>query len=72
MLAFDNLCFDCEIDYGLPFTLYQAGTLMRPTKIVWIGLLANVFTAALTGLALGIGLSTIWDRFRGSGKPTTK
>jgi len=59
----DTLCFDCEIGIGFPFTFYQGGTLLRPTRIIWIGFFADLLFACLAGLAIGIGMVSFRNRF---------
>jgi hypothetical protein len=52
---FDAMCMDCDNDFGWPFRIYQSGSTISATKILW----QNVFfTLVLFGLA-GVGLALL-------------
>ncbi len=50
----DDLCFDCDVPSGIPFTSYVPGNSVTETRIVWLGLIANILAAIF--FILGVGL----------------
>jgi hypothetical protein len=62
---FDGLCMDCDNDFGWPFKVYQSGGLIHATKILWSGIVANAFTAFISGTLAGAVCQLIWRRKSG-------
>ena len=53
VLARRAYCFDCGFARGAPFILFHdAGFPLTPSRVDWIGLLADVVVAVLSGLLL--------------------
>ena len=53
-MKFDGLCMDCDNDFGFPFRIYQSGSLIHATLILWDGLIANVVIAIVFSAAAGV------------------
>ncbi len=51
-------CFDCIKSFGLPFSLYETGTIHHITRILWDGLIADVLIAI--SASMGVGLFCKW------------
>lgn len=54
VLMFDELCFHCIKNFGFPFHWYESGTIVHYEKILWLGLIADLFVMIL--MSFGIGL----------------
>lgn len=50
---FDKLCMDCERSFGIPFAFYESGTLLRPTRMIWSGLIIDIIFAVIVGVGIG-------------------
>lgn len=62
VLKFDRLCFDCSKDFGLPFSFYQSGTFVQPTKVIWAGLLGDIFVLAFVSICIGFVTHALWNQ----------
>ena len=47
-------CFDCIKRFGFPFRLYESGTILHLEKLIWVGLIADVFVAIFVSLGTGL------------------
>lgn len=63
---YDGLCMDCNNDFGLPFLIFQSGSIMHSTKILWVGLIANILALGLASFGLGLISYLFWNKFRGN------
>lgn len=61
---FDGLCMDCDNDFGLPFTIYQSGSFIHSTQILWIALFINIIIFSSLGLALGVLYKLVWSKYK--------
>jgi|SRR5690606_27148682 len=63
-INFDGLCMDCDNDFGLPFTIYQSGNYLQPTKVLWTGLLLNAIVFGLLGAFVGVIIRLLWRKYK--------
>jgi hypothetical protein len=53
-MKYDGLCMDCDNDFGFPFRIYQSGSLIHASQIIWIGLFGNIFIFGLLSVCVGL------------------
>ena len=58
------MCFDCDNDFGWPFRVYQSGSMIHETKVLWDGVLANALIVVLVGILLGTLFQFIYKKTR--------
>lgn len=61
---YDGLCMDCDNDFGLPFKVFQSGSLIQPEKVLWFGFLADIIILGLLSVCLGFIAHLIWNKFK--------
>jgi len=61
-LKFDGLCFDCDNDFGFPLRIYQSGSAVIISQIVWSGLLGNIVIFSLLSVCIGLILHSLWNK----------
>lgn len=59
-IKFDGLCMDCDNDFGFPFRLYQSGSLIHSTQIIWIGLVGNLIFYCFFSILIGVLANYLW------------
>lgn len=52
-------CNDCSVSFGFPFPLWVEGGFVSVNRVLWTGLLADLFIAVAAGVILGLILSMI-------------
>jgi hypothetical protein len=50
---YEGSCDDCFVYFGFPFDLYQGGGYAGGQGMLWLGLMANISIALLTGICFG-------------------
>lgn len=58
----DGLCMDCNNDFGLPFLVYQSGSVMHATTILWFGVALNVAVLGIACIGTGILSHFLFER----------
>lgn len=58
-----TICFDCVEEYGFPFTYLETGGFVSITKILWLGLIADVLIAITFSFLIGLIFKFIWSKF---------
>jgi hypothetical protein len=52
--------YDCYWTCGFPFALYEAGTWVGISRVLWLGLIADIVVALLVGLILARVFRYLW------------
>src|ERR1043165_8712254 len=63
---YDALCMDCDNDFGLPFIIFQSGSSMHATKMLWVGIFANILVLGLCSFGLGLLNYLFWSKVKAS------
>lgn len=58
-----GICFDCVEEIGLPFRYLQYGGNPSFTKILWFGLIADIFFAIIFSFTAGLICKFVWSEF---------
>ena len=56
-----GLCDDCDLPYGLPFTLFRVGGFLHDARIVWPGLIADLLLMVAGGVIIAWLLDCIFN-----------
>jgi hypothetical protein len=57
-----GVCDDCFRSYGVPFTAYQWGGFVTVTRLIWLGIVADLLVMLVVGIAIGWLLNKIVER----------
>ena len=63
---FDGLCMDCDNDFGWPFRVYQSGSLIHATQIIWSGIAANALVFIISSMVAGYICHFLWKQIKRS------
>ena len=57
-----TFCDDCFLSFGFPFPLWEEGGFVTIRRVLWSGLVADVYIALSFGLLLGWAYKRFWLR----------
>ncbi len=60
-MKFDGLCMDCDNDFGFPLKIYQSGSFMHSTQILWLALFGNIVIFGLLSICFGLLFHLFWN-----------
>ncbi len=55
-----GICFDCGEKFGLPFRSLETGGQAFDSRIIWLGFIGNILTAALFSFTVGKMFKFLW------------
>ncbi len=55
------ICFDCQMRTGFPFSYYQDSGFVVPSKILWLGLIADILIGVIFSVVVGLIFKFIWE-----------
>lgn len=57
-----GICFDCVEEYGFPFFYLETGGNPSFMKILWIGLIGDIFIAIFFSFIIGLIFKFLWSK----------